>query len=363
MSTALRFSRIEDGQQAQLLQAVHKILTEVGAHNAGIYDAAYWDWQYRQLPGGKALVYGAWNGAGKLVGYYHVPMYRCRIGAEEKLIANVQDVAVDPAYRGQGLFRQLAEYANAELDTSGADLVYTFPNQKSIRTFLKYTGYQLVTAVPAYIRPVNTGRILAKRIKLAGLEKLAGLAVDAAVGLFSRRFRGQRGSVVRITRISDEVEAVFGAFGEQFRNRLVRDKAWLDWRYLRSVRGKHHLFGLEQGGKTTAVVVLKEDEMLGNPALLIMDMACLPGHEKALLYLIDQVRRNPKLTGFRFDLIFAMGIAPCFAQLGRIGFLRIPEKLNPRVLNLVVRNITLADGGQLQEARNWLLTLGDWDVF
>ena len=36
MSIALRFSRIEPEQQAQLLKEIHNILTEVGAHNVGI---------------------------------------------------------------------------------------------------------------------------------------------------------------------------------------------------------------------------------------------------------------------------------------------------------------------------------------
>ena len=55
MSTALRFSRIESEQQPQLLQEIRNILSEVGAHNLDIYNQQYWDWQYTQLPTGKAM--------------------------------------------------------------------------------------------------------------------------------------------------------------------------------------------------------------------------------------------------------------------------------------------------------------------
>lgn len=362
MSIALKFSRIEPNQRAELLQAIHAILTEVDAHNADIYNEAYWDWQYRQLPSGKSYVYGAWDGD-KLVGYYHVPVYRFMVGDTERLVGNIQDVAVNPNYRGQGLFRRLAEFANEDLDRSDVELIYTFPNHKSIRTFLKYNDFKKVSAVPAYVRPLRSGKILASKVKFLGAERMVGGVIDAGLNLFSRAPRKDTGAVERITKITDEVEAVFIAYGNQFRNRLVRDKQWLDWRYLRSQRGKHHIMGLRRSGKLTAIAVFKEDEMLGNPALLIMDLACIPHDRNDLLYLIDQVRKRPELVEADYDLLFASGIAPTISMLTRIGFVKVPERFNPRVLNLLVRSSSELESSPLLEERNWLLTLGDWDVF
>ncbi len=362
MNIALRFSRIEPAQQALLVSEIRNILTEVGAHNVEIYNQAYWDWQYNQLPSGKSYVYAAWD-ADRIIGYYHVPIYRCSVNGEEKLIGNIQDVAVNPTYRGVGLFRQLAEFANKDLDASDVDLIYTFPNDKSIRTFLKYNDFKVVAAVPTYLRPINTGGIIRSKINLFGLERIAGWFIDACVNLFSSNVKLKDASVEMVTAITDEVEAVFSAYSAQFQNHLIRDKAWLDWRYLKSVRGKHHLLALREAGKLTAVVVLKEDEMLGNPALLIMDFAFVNGQENALLYLINQVRKQPKLTGAKFNLLFVSGIAPALASFSKIGFFQIPEKVNPRVLNLLSRSASKLKAEPLQVEKNWLLTLGDWDVF
>jgi GNAT superfamily N-acetyltransferase len=362
MSTALRFSRIEPEQQSQLLQEIHNILTEVGAHTVDIYDKTYWDWQYRQLPTGKSYVYAAWD-ADKIIGYYHVPVYRCIIDSEERLIGNIQDVAVNPNYRGVGLFRKLAEFANEDLDRSEVDLIYTFPNDKSIRTFLKYNKFSTVCAVPTYLRPVNSGGIIGSKIKVIGLEKVAGWFANGLVNLFSKSIRIEGAKIEHITEITDEVEAVFTEYSKGFRNHLLRDKAWLDWRYLRSVRGKHHILGIRESGQLTAVLVLKEDEMLGNPALLILDFAFLSGKENSLLYLIDQVRRQPYLTKTEFNLLFISGISPSLASLKKIGFYQIPEKINPRVLNLLARSARSLDEKPLLSEQNWLLTLGDWDVF
>ena len=362
MSIALRFSRIEPEQQPQLLAEIHNILTEVGAHNVAIYNKAYWDWQYKQLPTGKSYTYAAWD-VDKIIGYYHVPVYRCSINGEEKLIGNIQDVAVNPTYRGIGLFRQLAEFANKDLDSSDVELIYTFPNDKSIRTFLKYNDFKVVCSVPALIRPVNAGGILRSKINLLGLEKIAGWFADGFINLLSGNPKLANATIEPITEITDEVEAVFSEYSKSFQNHLIRDKAWLDWRYLKSVRGKHHILTLREAGKITAAAVLKEDEMLGNPALLIMDFAFINGNENSLLYLIDQVRKEPNLTHFKFNLLFVSGIAPALASFGNIGFYQIPEKVNPRVLNLLSRSASDMNPASLQVEKNWLLTLGDWDVF
>lgn len=362
MSIALRFSRIEPEQQPQLLQEIRTILTEVGAHNVAIYNQAYWDWQYKQLPTGKSYVYAAWDGT-KIIGYYHVPVYRCSINGEEKLIGNIQDVAVDPNYRGIGLFRQLAEFANADLDKSDVDLIYTFPNDKSIRTFLKYNHFKVVSSVSALIRPVHAGGILRSRINLFGLEKIAGWFADGWVNLLASNPKLENAKIEPITEITEEVEAVFSEYSTQFPNHLIRDKAWLDWRYLRSVRGKHSILALREAEKITAVVVLKEDEMLGNPSLLIMDFAFINGKDDSLLYLIDQIRKEPKLTDSEFNLLFVSGIAPALASFKQIGFFKIPEKVNPRILNLLSRSTSEIKAGPIQAEKNWLLTLGDWDVF
>ncbi|MCF8463603.1 MAG: GNAT family N-acetyltransferase [Flavobacteriales bacterium] len=362
MSTALRFSRIEAEQQAQLLAEIRNILTEVGAHNVDIYNQTYWDWQYKNLPTGKSYVYAAWD-SDRIIGYYHVPVYRCSIHGEEKLIGNIQDVAVNPNYRGIGLFRQLAEFANKDLDASDVDLIYTFPNDKSIRTFLKYNDFKIVCAVPTYLRPVNSGGIIRSKINLFGLEKLAGWFIDASINLFSSNVKLKDASVEVVSVITDDVEAVFSAYSMQFPNHLIRDKEWLDWRYLKSIRGKHHLLALRENGKLTAVIVLKEDEMLGNQALLIMDFAFAEGKENSMLHLISQAQKKPNLTGSTFNLLFVSGIAPTLASFGKIGFYRIPEKANPRVLNLLSRSSSKLNPKLIHEEQNWLLTLGDWDVF
>jgi len=362
MNTALRFSRIDPDQQADLLKEIRHILREVGAHNVAIYDQTYWNWQYRDLPTGISHVYAAWD-HDRIIGYYHVPVYRFSVDGRSRLIGNIQDVAVNPDYRGMGLFRKLAEFANADLDRSEVDLIYTFPNERSIHTFLKYNGFNKICAVPAFVRPVNTRHLLAKRMKLLGLEQPIGRLADRMVQIAVRRPKIGNAEVEIIRTMTEEVEQVFRSYAASFPLHLVRDREWLDWRYHRSVRGRHLTIGLREAGRLTAVAVLKEDEMLGNPALLLMDHAHLDGKENSLLHLLDRTASEPELTGSRFDLLFVAGSAPVLSSLRQIGFLPVPERFNPRVLNLLARSTGSISADRLHRPDQWLLTLGDWDVF
>jgi hypothetical protein len=44
------------------------------------------------------------------------------------------------------------------------------------------------------------------------------------------------------------------------------------------------------------------------------------------------------------------------------GFIKIPERLNPRPVHLLVKNITLEEP-MIFQPENWLATPGDWDMF
>jgi len=362
MNIALKFSKLKFDQKSFLIDAIRNTLTEVEAHNEAIYDESYWDWQYEKLPTGKSLIYLAWD-CGEIVGYYHVPTYYCSVNGVEKLIGNIQDVAVHPKYRQVGLFRQLAEFANEDLNNSEVDVAYTFPNTKSSRTFLKYNNFSLVSTIPALVRPVKLENILTSRISLFGLEKVMGWFVQSILNFASGSVSRPGASVEVSIQITDEIERLFTEYSSSFKVHLTRDKRWLKWRYLDSSRGKHHVLCVREKSELTAVVIFKEDEMLGNPALIVMDFAYLPRHEGSLLFIIDSVIQNKALIDSNFNLIFASSNSTLNTHLKRAGFYSIPSRFNPRVLNLLARNCSDSESEGFLIENDWLITLGDWDIF
>ena len=159
MSTVLKFSRIEPEGQRLLLTEIRNVLREVGAHNLEIYNARYWDWQYKDLPTGISFVYAAWD-RDKIIGYLHVPVYHALINGQIQLIGNVQDVAVNSDFRGMGVFRSLFDFANLDLNMTEVEFLYTFPNKSSIRTFRSRNNFSSICTLPSYVRPIDTRRML-----------------------------------------------------------------------------------------------------------------------------------------------------------------------------------------------------------
>jgi len=358
--SAYRFSLLEAGQEPLLMEAMRAILVETGGHNAERYDRAYWDWQYRELPTGKARVYVAWHEE-RIVGYYHIPIYDCVIDGAAKRIGNIQDVAMLAEHRGQGTFRHLAEFANASADASpDVDLIYTYPNVRSIHTFLKYNAFQRLITYPTFVMPLNAAAIAGRKVPVLG--HVAGAIGGGLLSLIRQRPR-LKGSVSVNDQADAQIESVFQDFSGRYQCHLKRDVDWLNWRYARSPRGKHWFITSRVNDEVMAAVVVKVDTMFGSPALIVMDMAHRTGQEPELRALLTNLcRRHKELIGTACHLAFYAGQSALNNGLLSLGFIEVPARLNPRPLNLLVRNTSGADMTSYADPSAWTVTLGDWDV-
>lgn len=357
-----RFSKIEPHHHAALIAEVSRILREEESHKARIFDEAFWRWQYEQLPSGVANVYAVFVGD-EIKGYYHVPLYAGRVRGEAETFAVVQDVAVSKDLRGQGVFRRLAEFVNADLERAGVRLIYTFPNDKSIHTFVKYNAYTHVSTFIPYVLPLRSGGILRTKLSMGGVERVVGFCADRALGLFAPA-AGSRPDVRLHPRIDEPITTLFARHQASHVIALDRSADYLRWRYDRRPSSRHLIYSATEGNELVAAAIFKQDMMFDNPALLLTDFAHAPGREESLLRLLREVRRHKDEPELReFNLVFAAGNSPVFARLPRLGFIPIPARFNPRPLNLLTRGITGANAAPLFRPENWHVTLGDWDVF
>ena len=54
----------------------------------------------------------------------------------------------------KNVFQNLAKFANNDINQH-VDLIYTFPNHRSIHTFIKYNDFHTVTVLPLHLRPIS----------------------------------------------------------------------------------------------------------------------------------------------------------------------------------------------------------------
>lgn len=356
------FSLVGDEEIQELLAHIKKIMQENNSHNLSIFSEKLWRWQYCTLPSSKSYVFVAkYNGV--ISGYYHVPIYNFMLNGQEKTVAMVQDVAISERLRGQGIFKRLAEFAHLHLSTENIDFIYTFPNKRSIHNFLKYDKYNKVSNIGVYIRPLKTAAIISSKIKLFGFEKPIGFIADILLKKFKQK-KDPRYRVEINKNISSEIVLLFEQYTSSHKITLLRNEAWLKWRFLEKPNSQHYILSLTNSTKVMAVAIFKADVIFGNPALILMDFAFMLNHEASLLQIIQEVAINhKKLLNMDINLIFACALNPVIKKLCKIGFIHLPKRFITREFNLLSRALNLQNEEALKTPENWHITLADWDVF
>ncbi|MCS7085370.1 MAG: GNAT family N-acetyltransferase [Bacteroidia bacterium] len=325
-----------------LVPAVETVLRQENSHKAHVFDRNFWHWQYVRNP---SWVYVLRDDEGRIGGYYHVPVYRMTVDGEIKTAGVIQDVAVMPEARGRGEFRKLAEFAHQDLRTRGLDFIYTYPNEKSIHTFLKYNGYRHLLNYDAYLLPLRPKVLLDAKLKIPGVNRLADLLVRAYTALRTPKVPEK---AEEIKRFNDDHAALFAA--KKVRVQRLRSAEYLNWRYFDAPGGEHRAYEMCALG-SRALVVYKKDSMFGVHALLIMEMA---GDSRVLAALIRK-------TAHDADMVFAAGRSGLFGGLIRAGFFKVPLRFNPRPLKHLV--LDFGNHPAVYDPNAWELSLGDWDVF
>lgn len=342
-----------------LVRRIGEILRETNAHGADQFSMEFWQWKYATAADQRPIVYGAWDGD-ELVGYMHVVLYRAVAFGRPAVIATIQDVAVSETQRGKGIFRQISEYLHADLPNQGAQLMYIYPNQRAIHTYLKYNGYTYLGAYDTYLLPLRPTSVIRSRFKLPLLDSLGGGVVQA----YTRLFRVRPSGTIRILDApTEEMAALFVGYYNSLQGiHMVRDKALLSWRYGAKPGVVHRYICVEQDGKLVAATIWRLDTLLENTAALLMDAA---GPTEAILTAIQYVKQQPaEALGETVNLLFASAWEmPWLPKLTRVGFVKVPERLNPRPLKLLTRNYSLPEAEQVTQPASWRVTLTDWDVF
>jgi hypothetical protein len=275
----------------------------------------------------------------------------------------VQDVGTKASHRGRGVFREMGGLALEALRRRQVGFIYTFPNQKSLPSFVRNHGYTIVARVPVLVRPLDLGRALAERARLGGPGRVIGDACAAALRL-SRAGHARLAAGERVETVAEPPEELAGfelARGGAGTIGLARTPGYLRWRFVQSPHRRYRIHTLTRAGKTRAVLVTRDAEILGAPVSLVMDLDHEPGEAAALRRLIEIRALEEGRAGRVASVGMCLGAERRLLQ--RAGYLQIPERLNPRPFNLLVKDLAGTPRPELFEPGRWRITLADWDVY
>jgi hypothetical protein len=339
-----------------LLEVMKSISDEVNAQDKTLADQKNWEWRYEELPTGKSHIYLAKDN-NSIIGYYHIPTYEVFVKSKKMMIGNIQSVAVSKSHRNQNIFQKLAKFANQDIDQH-VDLIYTFPNHRSIHTFIKYNYFHVVTELPLHLRPISVKSFFENKIHSKFLGSLFGGLLEI-YSRFKLKKLDQFDLIVEIDEFDTEIEALFLKFGSRHEIRLLRNKTYLDWRFNNSLNGKYKILGLRSNSKLVAIAVVKIEYILSERCLVIMDLAYdKVNSAKKLLSNIDSLYIDEEIA-----FIVKSGTSIDKKIEESVGFIKVPSRFNPRKLFLLTRWTNEKKSSDLLKADKWQVTFSDWDVF
>ena len=328
---------------------------------AEICDESYHRWQYQANPAGQALAALASEGAaGRIVGQFGAIPVRVVIDGEERLAALALNVATDPAYRRQGMFAALGEASDKLMAQAGVSLAFAMPNANSFPGFLSRLSYSFAGDVPFLVRPVNLRRLVRSRLRVPLIPDVAALASRPFFPRLPHQPREPAGVAVDIVTQFDEA---FDDLWKRLRNRhrvmLVRDAAYLNWRYVRIPLREYTCFAAHAGGALAGYIVLRVAELLGLRGGFVVDFVteasergrrageALLSH--ALAFFADE----------DVDLLATLMLPHTheYRLLRSARFRPLPKFLLPQRFRLVAR-----DADPALSVKNWFFTFGDYDV-
>jgi len=327
-----------------------------------ITDPAYLSWQYQENSAGATTGTVAIDKAsGRVIGHFGIVPVRVWVDGEERLAGNDVNAVTDPMYRRRGVFIGTVEAAHELSRQAGVSLFYAMPNEESsFHGFTERLGYHFVGHVPLLARPVNVRRLVATRVSMPGIAPLAAMFARPFAPPLPERAEPVAGIAVAPV---ERFDAAFDAFWVRVRGRerimVARDIAYLNWRFVDIPLRRYESFAATEGGELRGFIVLREAEVLGMRAGLVVDFLTEPSAagERAGRALVSHAlaRFAPR----DLDLLTSLMLphAQEYRLLRDAAFRPVPRPLLPIHYRLVTK-----DGAVARERRNWFLTMGDYDV-
>jgi hypothetical protein len=325
----------------------------------------WWMWQHKQNPAGQAYINVAeLQGEENIIGHEcYVPL-RIKIGDSIGLIAVSVDNMVHPDYRGLGVYKQVRKKARELRHQNRYDFIYNFNNDIAYRINLPMGTKLLYEKAPLWIKPLDIEKFIHKYF--ANSRFIAHLFTP--IGKVIIKLGDRSGTSPIYSKVSEvkEIDDRFNTLWQQasFLHpiMLVRDRAYLDWRYIKRPDANYTIYISEQNGRLLGFVVLRVTQNNGLQMGWIADILTHSPDMQIVSDLIDQAVKYFKMLGVDTIMCTLPLKTYLTSSLRRFGFL-FASKWQRGINPITISPITSAyPESFLLNPNNWYLTRGDSDL-
>jgi hypothetical protein len=321
-----------------------------------IADAGFIAWQYFGNPSGPAIVKIAKTEDNEVVGQYAALPMTVKIFDAQIKAALLSNAMTKQTHMRQGIFSRLAEATAEECKRRQCYFSYAYPNENSYLGSVKKNNFAVLHHFPLLIYP-------------SGLRALVKRKIGRTLAFFTPDFLfslDKKTNAANINEISNDDWPLLKAFWEEVKSRypimVVRDEAFLQWRYINAPTRDYKLFVGKKGdvvtGYIVAVVKKANDVNYG----MIVDFLVGDGETNAGQELVFKCFELFKEKQVELVTCLMLKHALEYSILRKCGFLRCPPLFGIKPAPLIYR---VYHGNhateQIKDIKNWFFTMGDYD--
>src|SRR5262245_5142496 len=191
---------------------------------------AHWRWKLKQLPSPVENVWLAVHDGAPIFQYAAIPTrYRLPEGEATAMVS--VDTMTAPEFQRRGLLSTIGRHAYEAWRAAGIPFVIGLPNERW-GSRASALGWQPLFSLQWLVRPLRPEALLARRMGLPALARLTPLGA-LWNGLASTRAQMDRSIRVHpIDRAGPELDRLWRRCAADTPFSVVRDSAWVNWRYL-----------------------------------------------------------------------------------------------------------------------------------
>jgi GNAT superfamily N-acetyltransferase len=320
----------------------------------------WWRWRYFGSYSVLPVIYVA-ELAGQLVGMTAVGFFRYSLHRRALTGALFTDVMVHPEHRRKGVFSKLTSACVQAAWQRGADFIGGMPSDLSLPGFVK-AGWTDIGDRAFLVCPL---RLSADAWKAHGPSWTSLLMTLPAIVSESRYSRASsEGTVIEeVQRFDSTADVLADEFARSTTGIvLLRDSAWLNWRYCEKPGNDYRRFvARTRDGTLLGVAVTKLERRFGIRAGFIVELtAVLP---EARRVLIGAMFHSLREQGAEVAAT-VLSDSKAIDELRKLGLILVPRLVSPKKFHTIFlprpENADLLAAGR--EVKAWYLTLGDWDA-
>lgn len=326
--------------------------------------AEHWRWEFLENPVKPMTTMLAWDGE-RLVSQEAANLLRFVVDGRDYLGALIFDSMTDPEYAGRGIFTETAKALYKYQKKKSCEFVYGFPNANVIQARIKKLGWNIISKMPIYVRPIDVGTLVRKKTGSALLEIIAS-KISSSFSTFMHNRTSILNHKIEIRKdghFDKWADDLWSRCFKQHKLWVVRDYKYLSWRYDMRPESQYNLFTAWLNNDIVGYIITTSQIRNEGKICFILDVmvdANVAGAAEVLLKSVVDFSMHDN------DAMISALLMPASiyrSAFKKFFFVPLPQKLFPQEIYFGGCQLNHGIGPEIfKNPTSWHISWGDTDL-